>query len=584
MPQSQGFSDRPAIALITNHGYAGVEIPFGGAPDTGGQNKYVNTLALTLEGLGYAVTIFARGGFPHYESDRPREGIEHLSEHVRYVYVPGGGDRFIRKEEIAVALDEELDWLASFIEAEAGGAGGVVGGAGGERAREPWAVYEIVNTHYWDAAVLGVGLVERWRDDAAWRVIERVCNGAIDQQLLDELGRDRHWRSLGAAPAHQIGRVLLTGVSQPGMAMDQRVREVAERFADAHDLDADDVVQRVGRVEGGALVELVAADALGRAVLAMLPDEQATLERDVRAADRHVWTPHSLGVLKAENFKNRSPEVVRALRLCERRSHERMVCGATRAFAATSNEIAERLRSDFGVATDRIFYFPPCVDAGVFRPRDEAELGDAYRYLAEVSGVDEQVLRSSRIVFETSRMDRTKRKDLLIKAFAGVAGRHDNAYLFIGGGPDNELFGELAALRDSTPGLVGRAFLTGFIPEEHIGPLLALADVYVSPSEMEGFGMSVLQAAASGTAVVASDLTPFAVQYVPDDAVVVEAGDVGGFAGAINRLLDDEDDRRDRARRLLEKAGELDWPAQARGFLDHLRQHGFTIAHGKDTP
>jgi glycosyltransferase involved in cell wall biosynthesis len=577
MTQHDEASDWPAIALITNHGYAGVEIPFGGAPDTGGQNKYVNTLALTLEGLGYAVTIFARGGFPHYESDRLREGIEHLSEHVRYVYVPGGGDRFIRKEEIAVALDEELDWLASFIETKAAG-------GGGERARDPWAVYEIVNTHYWDAAVLGVGLVQRWRDDAAWCVVERICKGAVDQQHLDELGRDRHWRSLGAAPAHQIGRVLLAGVGCPGAGLWDRVREAAGRFAQVHDLDAADVVRRVGRVEGGALAELAAADALGRAVLAMLPDEQATLDRDLRAADRHVWTPHSLGVLKAENFKDRPPEVVRALRFCERRSHERMVCGATRAFAATSNEIAERLRSDFGVATDRIFYFPPCVDAGVFRPRDEAELGDAYRYLAEVSGVDEQVLRRSRIVFETSRMDRTKRKDLLIEAFADVAGRHDDAYLFIGGGPDNELFRELAALRDSTPGLTGRAFLTGFIPEEHIGPLLALADVYVSPSEMEGFGMSVLQAAASGTAVVASDLTPFAVQYVPDDALVVDAGDVGGFADAINRLLDNENDRRDRARRLLEKARGLDWPAQARGFLDHLRQHGFTIAHGEDHP
>ena len=73
---------RPEVALITNHGYAGVEIPLGGAPDTGGQNFYVNQLAEALERLGYAVTIFARGGFPFFESDRVREGTEQLSEHV----------------------------------------------------------------------------------------------------------------------------------------------------------------------------------------------------------------------------------------------------------------------------------------------------------------------------------------------------------------------------------------------------------------------------------------------------------------------------------------------------------------------
>ncbi len=49
--------DRPEIALITNHGYGGCEIPYGGAPDTGGQNVYVNTLAGKLEKLGYKVTV-----------------------------------------------------------------------------------------------------------------------------------------------------------------------------------------------------------------------------------------------------------------------------------------------------------------------------------------------------------------------------------------------------------------------------------------------------------------------------------------------------------------------------------------------
>ncbi len=57
-------AERPQIALITNHGYGGVEIPIGGAPDTGGQNVYVNQLATALDELGFKVTVFARGGFP----------------------------------------------------------------------------------------------------------------------------------------------------------------------------------------------------------------------------------------------------------------------------------------------------------------------------------------------------------------------------------------------------------------------------------------------------------------------------------------------------------------------------------------
>ncbi len=184
-------------------------------------------------------------------------------------------------------------------------------------------------------------------------------------------------------------------------------------------------------------------------------------------------------------------------------------------------------------------------------------------------------------MFETSRMDHTKRKDLLLEAFAMVAKDRDNVYLFIGGGPEKELFKSLSKLRDSKPELKGCAILTGFIPEEHIGPLFSMADIYASASEMEGFGMSVLQAAASGTAVVCSDLVPFVVQYVPEEAAVVPAGEVFDFAQAIQDLLDDDPNREERARQLAEKTQAFDWEAQAAAFLDYLRRRGFNIEAGR---
>jgi uncharacterized protein YyaL (SSP411 family) len=66
------------------------------------------------------------------------------------------------------------------------------------------------------------------------------------------------------------------------------------------------------------------------------------------------------------------------------------------------------------------------------------------------------------IVFETSRMDRTKRKDLLLDSFAAVAERLDNAYLFIGGGPeDSETFAQLQERKKSLPILEGRGLIDG---------------------------------------------------------------------------------------------------------------------------
>jgi len=574
-------AERPQIALITNHGYGGVEIPIGGAPDTGGQNVYVNQLATALDELGFKVTVFARGGFPFFDSQRVRSEPEYLTDHVRYVYVPGGGDQFIRKEDIAVALDEEIDWLDGFIRQQAEQLGCA-----------PWQVYEVVNTHYWDAAVMGMRLVERWRDDVVAAAAGRLLQGVLGGEQLQQLRRERHWMALGEAPAYQLGKLLIEAEGSPATPLVQRVRAAATKWAAVHGSNDGTEVDRLVGAVAYALAEvrerlapslhlLAAAEALGLALLDLVPEVADALEEQLVAVDRHVWTPHSLAALKEDNFRDKDAQVKRALKFCERRNHERAVCNQTLAFAATSTEIAERLLTHYHVPQEQIFYFPPCVDGKTFRSRSAQELQAAWQYLSEVSGVDVERLRSGKIIFETSRMDHTKRKDVLLEAFAYVARERDDAYLFIGGGPEGQLIEELKQLRDSKPELRGRAFLTGFIPEEHIGPLFALADIYVTASEMEGFGMSVLQAAASATPVICSDLVPFAVQYVPHEAVIVPAGEVFDFARAMQDLLEDESDRLARGRRLAEKTAAFDWQAQAAAFLDYLRGCGWTIREGR---
>ena len=109
-------------------------------------------------------------------------------------------------------------------------------------------------------------------------------------------------------------------------------------------------------------------------------------------------------------------------------------------------------------------------------------------------------------------------------------------------------------------------------------PLFSIADVFVTPSEMEGFGMSASQAAAAGTALVSSDLVPFATLYVPDDALVVRAGDVEGFARAIASLLADDAERERRAGRLARAVRELDWDVQTDRFISHLVARGMSVA------
>jgi glycosyltransferase involved in cell wall biosynthesis len=569
--EQDSFRVRPRIAHITNHGYGGVTVPTGGAPDTGGQNVYVNAVVRAMVELGYHVTVFARGGFPFFESTTLRQGIEPYGPHARYVYVPGGGNEFIRKEDIAVAVDEEVEWLLNFIDGEAG-----------ELSCEPWEVYEIVNSHYWDAGVMGMSLEERWRSRRAGALVRRLLEGTLAPRAKAELARLEQRSSLAQNVVHHTGQLLYLSTDDADAVSDRTANAVAswchhhapDHGAEARDGAKESLKQRRARLSP-AMAPLVAADVIGETVWSLWQGLDVAEELD--AVSRHVFTPHSLAVLKEENYRDKPEEVRRALKFCERRHHERTVCRRTRAFAATSTEIAEHLRTDLDVDQERIFFYPPCIDRKLFRHYSAADHDRCYAYLEEITGVSAERWRQATLVFETSRMDRTKRKDVLLEAFAQVADQSPDALLVIGGGPDNEVFRELQAQREANPILKERAFLTGFLPDELMYPLFDLADIFVSASEMEGFGMSISQAAALGVPIVASHLIPFAVQYVPDDALIVRAGDVTGFAEAMKQLLQDPDQRKRRGERLARLTTVLDWGVQAKAFLDHLHQRGLHV-------
>jgi glycosyltransferase involved in cell wall biosynthesis len=558
--------------LITNHGYAGVVIPSGGAPDTGGQNVYVNALAAALSRLGYRVTIIARGGFPFFGGDRVRSGVEFLSEYVRYVFVPGGGDEFIRKEDIAIALDEEIEWLDAFIQREAE-----------ERGVRPWEVYELINTHYWDAAVIGMALAERWRNDRALEIIHDLCD--LPEDVLARERAERHTNSIGDAVEYHVGRILISETPEGPPAA--RVAAAARSWVKQREGPVELPDRVAGYVEemaaeaSPALADLEAAELLGVAILEACTTDDSDPTASLDDVDRHVWTPHSLGVIKDANLRDEPLETRRNLKFCERRNHERAICQGTRSFAATSFKIAERLVTHYDVPPQSIFYFPPCIEERYFQAPEPDRVASAYDYLAEKSGISAEALRKGLIVFETSRMDRTKRKDVLLEAFAKAAADLEDAYLFIGGGPSNEIFSALEELRAANQVLARRACLLGFIPEEHMQPLFAMADVFCTPSEMEGFGMSIAQAAAAGTAAIASHRIPFATRYAAEETIVVEAGNVGAFAEALRGLLTDEDKRRDCGARLAKRALSLDWIRVTNEFLGYLRDAGIPIREGK---
>ena len=105
-----------------------------------------------------------------------------------------------------------------------------------------------------------------------------------------------------------------------------------------------------------------------------------------------------------------------------------------------------------------------------------------------------------------------------------------------------------------------RVRFLGYVAEDELPGLYAGALAFVLPSRHEGFGLTCLEAMASGTPVVASTAGSLP-EIVGDAGMLVADGD---FAGAVERVARDDDERERLRRAGLEHAARYRWDAAAR--------------------
>ncbi len=311
-------------------------------------------------------------------------------------------------------------------------------------------------------------------------------------------------------------------------------------------------------------------------------------ERYRQLADRqipHIWVPHSLGAIKKRNV---SPEQWEGLRIDERLAVERGLVRELDGIAVTSPIIRESLVEDYAFS-GLMPFLPPCVDPKHFHPREVPEDDDVWVILSEHAGISSEAIRRSKIITEISRTDRTKRKDVLIQAFAQVQQEIPESFLIVSIDENHEeLATELYSLLDEL-GVRDRTATLGSV-WDILPTLYAVTDVYCTPSVMEGFGMSVQEAAATSVPAVTSHLVPFATEYllgktgedlspdepgdkvvIGDGAIVVQADNVDKFTEALTTLLKDEDLRRG----MGESAYQITipyftWETRTRVFLEEI--------------
>jgi phosphatidylinositol alpha-mannosyltransferase len=154
---------------------------------------------------------------------------------------------------------------------------------------------------------------------------------------------------------------------------------------------------------------------------------------------------------------------------------------------------------------------------------------------------------------------------VLLDAFAVLAAERPEARLLVAGPGDAD-----DVLDDLPPELVDRVVFLGMVSDADKVRFFHSIDVYVAPNVgQESFGVILLEAAAAGSPIVASDLDAFA--RVLDDGAAGElfaVGDPDALAAAVRRVLDSPERRAELRRGGDVVAGRYDWTSVARQVLE----------------
>jgi glycosyltransferase involved in cell wall biosynthesis len=103
----------------------------------------------------------------------------------------------------------------------------------------------------------------------------------------------------------------------------------------------------------------------------------------------------------------------------------------------------------------------------------------------------------------------------------------------------------------------------GFVPDATLAILYRLARVFVFPSLYEGFGLPPLEAMASGTPVITSNVSSLP-EVVGDAAMLIDPYQPDAIAGAIRRVMLDDRLRDDMRERGLARVREFSWARSIR--------------------
>jgi glycosyltransferase involved in cell wall biosynthesis len=182
----------------------------------------------------------------------------------------------------------------------------------------------------------------------------------------------------------------------------------------------------------------------------------------------------------------------------------------------SKQRIVERLK----VPDDRVRVIPNGVNSA-FQPAAPEQ----------IEATRQRLQLPARYVLSVGSREPRKNLGRLLQAWEALAPQQPEVSLVIVGAKNTNTFREAGVPND-----LPRVIQTGYLDHADLPLVYAGAELFVYPSLYEGFGLPVLEAMASGTAVVCSNTTALP-EVAGNAASLVDPYDVNGLAQAMHDLL-----------------------------------------------
>jgi glycosyltransferase involved in cell wall biosynthesis len=213
-----------------------------------------------------------------------------------------------------------------------------------------------------------------------------------------------------------------------------------------------------------------------------------------------------------------------------------------------------RFSHSLGFSEKRITVVPNGVDLSCFNGKIDAFL------MRKELGIGNEPL-----VVTVSRLIKRKSPGLLISAFAKVLKVVPGAKLVIAGSgrEKDDLSRQIQSLN-----ITNSVFMVGRLTKEKVAQLMAAANVFVLPSKMESFGLTLLEASAAGVPVVCSNAGGIPEVFQDGfNALLYPPGDDNAMAKAIICLIQDKELAKKISANAMETASKYTWKMTAERTL-----------------